>query len=157
MSMTEFIILYMFFHPVLKCMNAPSTFNILLYERFWDKKEAGLINNFSLKYLNSCLSKGNQPLLLLWSTKSYLYDKKAHSSAARCYRSPSVSRTNVRFVPLKRNYVDVCLFHEIQKEEKQESWSGFCGVLNQETKILPNSETLFLFFFKYSKTKVTGV
>lgn len=29
---------------------------------------------------------------------------------------------DVRFVPQKRNYADVCLFHEIQKEEKQETW-----------------------------------
>lgn len=61
---------------------------------------------------------------------------------------------DVRFVPQKRNYADVCLFHEIQKEEKQETWSGFSGVLNQETKILPNSETLFLFFLNTARPKL---
>lgn len=146
MSMTEFIILYMFVHHVLKCMNAPSTFNILLYQKFWDKKEAGLINNFSLKYFNSCLSKGNQPLLLLWSTKSYLYDKKAHSSAARCY------------VCASKEELRGCVFVSWDTEGRKTGnmkwfqWGFKSGDKN------PSKQWDFVFiFFKYSKTKVTGV
>lgn len=147
----------MFVHPVLKCMNVPSTVNILLYQKFWDKKEAGLINNFSLKYFHSYLSKRNQPLLLLWSTKSYLVDKKAHSSAARCYRSPSVSRTNVRFVPLKKE-LRGCVFVSWDTEGRKTGnmkwfqWGFKSGHKN------PSKQWDFVFiFFKYSKTKVTGV